>query len=181
MTAEGAPIQTVAVIGAGHRGREFALRCARAGYRVVLEDVLSSRLRQARELLSHEGPAFALQVTLAGSVEDAVRSADIVVDFVPDELESKLEIFSMVDRMAPPRTVLCTPTQLSISDLASCTYRADRCTALLPFGEETDLVLVCADATSTATEQVTSGWLRSLGYNVQIRHESPTPVQPLSA
>ena len=28
------------------------------------------------------------------SVEDAVREADLVVDFVPDELESKLEIFS---------------------------------------------------------------------------------------
>jgi 3-hydroxybutyryl-CoA dehydrogenase len=30
--------------------------------------------------------------------------------------------------MAPPRTILCTPTHaLSITDLASCTYRAERC------------------------------------------------------
>ena len=28
------------------------------------------------------------------TVEDAVRDADLAVDFVPDELESKLEIFS---------------------------------------------------------------------------------------
>ena len=41
---------------------------------------------------------------------------------------SKLEIFSLFDRMAPPRTILCTPTNaLSITDLASCTYRAERC------------------------------------------------------
>ena len=33
--------------------------------------------------------------------------------------------------MAPPRTLLLTPTDvLSISDLASCTYRADRCFGL---------------------------------------------------
>ena len=50
---------------------------------------------------------------------------------MPDELESKLEIFCLLDRMAPPRTVLVTPTtRLSIADLASCTYRADKCVAL---------------------------------------------------
>jgi len=60
-----------------------------------------------------------------------VRDADLAIDFVPDELESKLEIFSLVDRMAPPRTILCTPTNaLSITDLASCTYRAGLCVAL---------------------------------------------------
>ena len=34
-----------------------------------------------------------------------MREADIAVDFVPDELESKLEIFCLVDRMAPPKTM----------------------------------------------------------------------------
>jgi 3-hydroxybutyryl-CoA dehydrogenase len=68
---------------------------------------------------------------LASTVEDAVREADIAVDFVPDELESKLEIFSMVDRMAPPKTILCTPSEaLSITDLASCVYRPERAVAI---------------------------------------------------
>ena len=53
------------------------------------------------------------------------------MDCVPDELESKLEIFSLVDRMAPPRTIIATPTRtLSIADLASCTYRPERCLGL---------------------------------------------------
>jgi len=39
--------------------------------------------------------------------------------------------------MAPPRTVLATPTvNLSIGDLASCTYRADRCVAIVARPEE---------------------------------------------
>ncbi len=60
-----------------------------------------------------------------------MREADVAVDFVPDELESKLEIFSMIDRMAPPKTILCTPSDaLSITDLASCVYRPDRCVAV---------------------------------------------------
>jgi 3-hydroxybutyryl-CoA dehydrogenase len=69
-------------------------------------------------------------------VAEAVREADLVLDSVPDELESKLEIFQMVDRMAPPHTILLTPTAIhSIADLASCTYRAERCFAFeLPPG-----------------------------------------------
>ena len=79
--------------------------------------------------LSLRGGFGALE--LAHTVEDAVREADIAIDFVPDELESKLEIFSMIDRMAPPKTILCTPSQaMSITDLASCVYRPERCVAM---------------------------------------------------
>jgi 3-hydroxybutyryl-CoA dehydrogenase len=120
-------IQTIAVIGAGPAGRAFSLRCAAAGFDVTLEDVMPSNLRRAQD-------DYAALAITAGSlryaltVEDAVQSADIAIDFVPDELESKLEIFSLLDRMAPPRTILCTPTSaLSITDLASCTYRPTLC------------------------------------------------------
>ncbi len=117
----------VAVIGAGRLGRAFALRCAAAGHDVVLEDVMPANLRRAQdEYAELAGGAGSLRV--ASTVEDAVREADVAVDFVPDELESKLEIFSLMDRMAPPRTILCTPTDaLSMTDLASCTYRAPQC------------------------------------------------------
>jgi 3-hydroxybutyryl-CoA dehydrogenase len=123
------PIQTVAVIGAGLAGRAFAIRCAQAGFEVVLEDVMPSRLRRAHDEAAHAVPAEAIRYAL--TVEDAVAQADLAIDFVPDELESKLEIFSLLDRMAPPRTIFATPTQvLSITDLASCTYRAERCVGL---------------------------------------------------
>jgi len=97
---------------------------------VVLEDVMPSNLRRAQdEYAEYVGAKGSLRYAL--TVEDAVREADLAIDFVPDELESKLEIFSLLDRMAPPRTVLCTPTMaLSITDLASCTYRAERCVGL---------------------------------------------------
>ncbi len=70
-------------------------------------------------------------VSFVSTVEDAVREADLVIDCVPDELESKLEILWLLDRMAPPRTVIATPTTaLSIDDLASCTYRPEKCIAI---------------------------------------------------
>jgi len=128
-------IRRVAIIGAGVAGRSFALACAGAGFHVVLEDVMPANLRKAEADfaecadLSQRGTAGRLELAL--TVEDAVREADVAVDFVPDELESKLEIFSMIDRMAPPRTILCTPSYaLSITDLASCVYRPERCVAV---------------------------------------------------
>jgi 3-hydroxybutyryl-CoA dehydrogenase len=125
---ENTAIETIAVIGAGRFGREFAKLCADRGFRVVLEDVMPAKLRRAQEDFGEE---LGARVSFVMTVEDAVREADLAIDFVPDELESKLEIFSLLDRMAPPRTVLCTPSQaLSITDLASCTYRPERCVAV---------------------------------------------------
>ena len=113
------------MIGAGPLGRRLAALACAAGFITTLEDVLPSNLRSARAELA-EAPQDSLH--FATSVADAVRQADLVLDSVPDELESKLEIFSMVDRMAPPHTILLTPTSLhSIADLASCTYRGERC------------------------------------------------------
>ena len=102
---------TVAIIGAGPLGRRLALGAARAGYRVLLEDVMPSNLHHARESIRQElSPEALPAVAFVASIEDAVRDADLVIDCVPDELESKLEILWLLDRMAPPRTVIATPT-----------------------------------------------------------------------
>ncbi|HEY0758006.1 MAG TPA: 3-hydroxyacyl-CoA dehydrogenase NAD-binding domain-containing protein [Acidisarcina sp.] len=136
----GAAIRRVAVIGAGTLGGRLAAICSAAGYSVILEDVLPSKLRSVAEAIDgaqalpaiawdKASPAGAVEYAL--TIEEAVRDADLVIDCVPDELESKLEILSLIDRMAPPRTTIATPTRaLSISDLASCIYRPERCLAL---------------------------------------------------
>lgn len=91
---------------------------------------MPAKLRRAQDEYAELGGGVGT-LRYASTVEDAVHDANLAIDFVPDELESKLEIFSMLDRMAPPRTILCTPTEaLSITDLASCTYRAERCIGL---------------------------------------------------
>jgi len=148
---------TVAIIGAGPLGRWLALSAARAGFRVLLEDVMPVNLHHAQEALRAVlGPDAIIEtqggggfnpriestiksralapegrVSFVSTIEEAVRNADLVIDCVPDELESKLEILWLLDRMAPPRTVLATPTtRLSIADLANCTYRPEKVIAI---------------------------------------------------
>lgn len=119
---------TVAIIGAGPLGRWLAFAAARAGYRVLLEDVMPAKLALASQAAAQESLEA---VEFVSNVEDAVRHADLAIDCIPDELESKLEILWLLDRMAPPKMIIATPTtRLSISDLASCTYRPERCVAL---------------------------------------------------
>ena len=128
----------VAIIGAGPLGRRLALAAARAGYHVLLEDVMPSNLHHAQEYLRQElGPSALPSVRFVSTIEEAVREADLAIDCVPDELESKLEIFCLLDRMAPPKTVLVSPMKnTSIADLASCTYRAEKCVAVVADAKE---------------------------------------------
>lgn len=140
-----AEIKTLAVIGAGKLGRSIACATALAGYRTILEDVLPASLRRAEsdirdtlDQLIRSGkvsgeqaePALA-RIEYAGSVEEAARQADLVIEAVPDEMESKLEIFTLLDKIARPQTILASTTAtLSVSDIASITYRRDKVVGL---------------------------------------------------
>jgi 3-hydroxybutyryl-CoA dehydrogenase len=180
-------IRTVAVIGAGVAGRSFALACAAAGFHVVLEDVMPANLRKAEadyaDLTQRGALGSSGRLELASTVEDAVREADIAVDFVPDELESKLEIFSMIDRMAPPKTILCTPSYaLSITDLASCVYRPERCVAVRGSLVRGDAAvapvvrLLYPAAADESTLSAVGDFLGALGVEVQRERDPDVPA-----
>lgn len=175
--ADSLDIRAVGVIGAGLAGREFARECVCAGYTVFLEDVMPARLRQARmEIGEAYGCEVAGSLELVTTVEDAVRSVDLMVDFVPDELESKLEILSMADRMAPPRTILCTPTDvLSIADLASCVYRPEQCLAVRELSGP-EVCVVTHSGISVAALAAVERLLRRLGRAVVFETDRALPM-----
>jgi len=133
---------------------------------------MPGNLQHARESIRQElSPQALPAVTFVSTIEDAVREADLVVDCVPDELESKLEILWLVDRMAPPRTVIATPTTfLSIADLASCTNRPEKCIVIAVSPESfmaaagPELLLRAAPATSDETVDLTCDFFRKLGF-----------------
>jgi 3-hydroxybutyryl-CoA dehydrogenase len=188
--------ETVAIIGAGPLGRRLALQAARGGFRVLLEDVMPHNLHHAQEWLRQElSPAFLTPefgpeapgkengagVGFVSTIEDAVRGADLAIDCVPDELESKLEIFCLLDRMAPPRTVLATPTtRLSIADLASCTYRPDRCVAIaqeassLAEGVSSEIQVRTTSQTSAETVALLTRFWSRLGFKATF---APDPTE----
>jgi 3-hydroxybutyryl-CoA dehydrogenase len=177
--------ETVAIIGAGPLGRWLALAAARGGFRVLLEDVMPGNLHHAQEFLRQKlgpealGSERGAGVAFVSTIEDAVRQADLAIDCVPDELESKLEIFCLLDRMAPPHTVLLTPTtRLSIADLASCTYRPDKCIAIvaeassLAEGAGSEILLCTTSKTSAATLDLVTRFFGHLGFTPTFERDS---------
>jgi 3-hydroxybutyryl-CoA dehydrogenase len=138
-------VHTIAVIGAGTMGRGIAHAAALGGYRTILEDLLPGALRKAEteiranldkavELGKVTGPdadsAFG-RLEYAGSVEEAAREADLVIEAVPEEMESKIEIFTLLDKICRPTTMLASNTSsLSVTEIASVTYRAKKCVGM---------------------------------------------------
>jgi 3-hydroxybutyryl-CoA dehydrogenase len=121
-------------------------------------------------------------VRFVSTIEDAVREADLAIDCVPDELESKLEIFCLLDRMAPPRTVFATPTtRLSIADLASCTYRADKCVAIVAEAASLagdagrEVLLQTTSRTREETAALVRGFWERLGFVVRVERDPDEP------
>jgi 3-hydroxybutyryl-CoA dehydrogenase len=136
-----AEIRTIAVIGAGALGREIAYASVLGGYRTILEDILPASLRNAAtELRQHlaraadvgsvseaEANAAFSRLEYAATVEHAAREADLVFEAVPDEMESKIEIFTLLDKICRPATILASNTSaLSVTEIASVTYRAPK-------------------------------------------------------
>jgi 3-hydroxybutyryl-CoA dehydrogenase len=69
-----------------------------------------------------------------------------VIEAVPDELESKLEIFILLDKICRPETILASSTSvLSISEIASVTYRAEKCIGMRFSSGQVELVRGPAD------------------------------------
>ena len=141
MAEKQAEIRTIAVIGAGIRGRDIAQFSSLGGFRTILEDILPASLRRAQseirsalelaiatgELTRPQAEAALARIEYASSVEQAAREADLVIEAVPDELESKIEIFTLLDKLARPGTILASSSSgFSVTELASVTYRAER-------------------------------------------------------
>jgi 3-hydroxybutyryl-CoA dehydrogenase len=184
-------IKTIGVIGAGTMGRGIAYAAAFGGYRTVLEDVSPEMLEQgsayisqaleeavARGKVTPEQKTKALaNLTTSRSVEDLCRQADLLIEAVPEEMEVKLEIFTIFDKFAKPDAIMASNTSsLSITEMASITFRAGNCIGMHffnPVPKMKLLEIVRALETSEATLQACVEVGRRLGKEVVVIRESP--------
>jgi len=186
-----AEVRTIAVIGAGIMGRGIAHAAALGGYRTILEDILPTALRKAEsEIRSNLDKAVELgkvtkadadqafgRLEYASSVEQAAREADLVIEAVPEEMESKIEIFTLLDKVCRPTTILASNTSsLSVTEVASVTYRAPLCVGMHffnPVHKMKLLEIVRALETSDETLAAAVEVGKRMGKEVVVIKESP--------
>jgi 3-hydroxybutyryl-CoA dehydrogenase len=165
-------IKTIAIIGAGTMGRGIAYAAALGGYTTVLEDVSDSMLIKAvawiRESL-HEGvrrgkveaatsETALARISTSQVVDEAIRDAELIIEAVPEELEMKLELFTIFDRFAKPNSIFASNTSsLSISDFSDIVLHRERCIGMHFFNPVPKSRLVEIVRTSqTSDETVTA-------------------------
>lgn len=181
-----AEIRTIAVIGAGAIGRGIAHASALGGYRTILEDILPGSLRAAaaemREYLSKvtelgtvskpDADSAFQRLEYASTVEHAAREADLVIEAVPEEMESKIEIFTLLDKICKPATILASNTSLlSVTEIASVTYRAKKILGMRfahPANEMTRVEIVRAMETDDETMAACTAVGRRMGKEVLV-------------
>jgi 3-hydroxybutyryl-CoA dehydrogenase len=186
-----AEIKSIAVIGAGTMGRGIAHVAALGGYRTVLEDLLPASLRKAEseirtnldkavelgKISAGDAEAALGRLEYAGSVEQAAREADLVIEAVPEEMESKIEIFTLLDKICRPGTILASNTSsLSVTEIASVTYRAKKCVGMHffnPVHKMKLLEVVRALETDDETIAAAAEVGRQMGKEVVVIKESP--------
>src|ERR1700678_1292581 len=184
-------IKTIGVIGAGTMGRGIAYAAAFGGYRTVLEDVSPEMREQGAAYVSQtledgvsRGKVTPQQkdlalgnLTTARSVEDVCREADLLIEAVREQMEVKLEIFTIFDKFAKPGAILASNTSsLSITEMASITFRAEDCIGMHFFNPVPKMKLlevVRALETSEATLQACVEVGRRMGKEVVVIRESP--------
>jgi 3-hydroxybutyryl-CoA dehydrogenase len=184
-------IKIIAVIGAGTMGRGVAYAAAFGGYTTILEDISPKMLEESLRWIAQtfsEGvlrgkvdaksrDAAATLISTAVSVPDAIRDADLIIEAVPEEMEVKMELFTIFDKFAKPGAIFASNTSsLSISDMAELTVSRDRCIGMHffnPVPKMKLLELVKTPLTSEATVSACAEVGRRMGKEVVLVRESP--------
>jgi 3-hydroxyacyl-CoA dehydrogenase len=161
-------------------GNGIAQVSALAGYEVVMcdvsEDCLASGMDAitsslgkllSKDRISREQSEAALaNIRTTREVEEAADS-DIVVEAIPEKIELKKELFSRLDGICPPHTIIGTNTSaIPISSIAAATARPHKVVGIHFFGPVPLMLLVEIIKglfTSEETMSTADAWARSLG------------------
>lgn len=184
-------VKTIGVIGAGTMGRGIAYAAALGGYRTILEDVMPETLANGTAWIKRaleegvtrgkvkpeESAAALARIETVSTVEEACREADFLIEAVPEEMELKLELYTLFDKFARPKAVLASNTSsLPIAEMAEMTYRPELCVGMHFFNPVPKMRLieiVRAPKTSDETIATCREVGARMGKEVVVVKESP--------
>ena len=130
-------VKNIAVIGAGNMGHGIARTAAIHGFQVSITDKDSNALREGIHSIEHDiekhfvakgkmtgeqASEVRKRLRTAAKLEDAVSDVDLVIEAIFEDLDLKKKLFSELDRICLPRTILGSNTStLSITSIGSAT------------------------------------------------------------
>jgi 3-hydroxybutyryl-CoA dehydrogenase len=139
-----ADTQTVGVVGAGTMGNGIAQVAAMNGYDVVMRDIEETYVENGMDSIRHSLDRLVSKGALGDEAADAtldritgttamadLADADVVVEAVIENLETKQSVFEDLDDITDDDVVLATNTStISITSIAGATERPDQVVGL---------------------------------------------------
>jgi 3-hydroxybutyryl-CoA dehydrogenase len=134
-------IKNISIVGAGRMGRGIAAAYAKRGYNITIHDTQKRILVEALEnihsilgfflkkklMKKDEMDSTMARIRSTTSLKEAVRTADLVNESVPEMMDLKKELFRRMDTLCGKETILATNTSsLRVSEIAAVTNRPDR-------------------------------------------------------
>ncbi|MEW6043902.1 MAG: 3-hydroxyacyl-CoA dehydrogenase family protein [Thermoproteota archaeon] len=134
-------IKNITVLGSGVMGHGIAQVSAMSGYNVVLRDIDQQFLDKAMEkikwsleklvskekITQSESDAILSRIKTKVDLAEAVSSADLVIEAVPEIMDLKKKVYSELDKVADKRVVFASNTStLPITEIANTTSRPDK-------------------------------------------------------
>ena len=131
---------TIAVIGAGQMGNGIAHVFAQHGFPVTMIDVSAEALARGRSTIDRNLDRQVKKGTLDAAAKDATlgritdatdvgaaSAAALVIEAATENVDLKYRIFSDLDRVASPASILATNTSsISITSIAAKTQRPEQ-------------------------------------------------------
>lgn len=133
-------IERIVIIGAGTMGQGISRTVAATGTDVILIDLTEEILEHSMKLLSESldreiekwGITLAEKKAILARIKTSidinnVKKASMVIEALPEDLKVKEEVFTKLEELCPPETIIVSNTStLSISEMATYTRRPDK-------------------------------------------------------
>ncbi|HXT68210.1 MAG TPA: 3-hydroxyacyl-CoA dehydrogenase family protein [Vicinamibacterales bacterium] len=181
----------VGVVGAGVMGRGVAQNLSETGHQVVLVDVVSGQLEQARDAIrsavrmnamfrkkpNMEGPDAVLSRIRFTQDYSELATADFVIENVVEKVDVKQAVYGQLDRICREDCVFAANTSaIAITRIASWTARASQVVGthfMNPVPLKSMVEVIRSPHTSDATLQRTRALLAEMGKECIVVNDMP--------
>jgi 3-hydroxybutyryl-CoA dehydrogenase len=183
-------IKKVGVAGCGLMGSGIAQASAQSGYEVIVseinEDLLNKGLASINKVLSgrvgkgkiSEQDKNAVLGRIDGTTDlDRFSQCDLVIEAITENMDMKRSLFTELDKVCPPHTILATNTSiLSVIKIAAATKRLDKVLGMhffYPAPVMKLLEVVRTIATSDETLKASRKFGESIGKTTIVAKDTP--------
>ena len=132
-------INQIFVVGAGTMGSGIAQTAAISGYQVTMMDAIPEQLERGQAIIARSVEKLAVKGAISEEQKQAaanlrttswlepVSEADLVIEAITENIDTKLKLYQDLDRLVRPEAILASNTSsISITKIAGSTRRPEK-------------------------------------------------------